>query len=633
MSKVERKEFKESTKIVRSTNGNVNNFDNSLDYLLEDLQNTVSRPGSSLANGTTGSNKYTGLEMKNNSMNRMITKHPVKEYSEKDSHSFIDESGNRHFKTTTKEAYSYKSTDGGEKMRMENNIHQLDSLLDDLQQVKPSGYNNNVTSKSAYQAYSEKTISGSGRTTPTYSHRSRSADRHSENTYGDIKSLRTMTPSPTRSNTSTLNRSTQRITNVQEYPTEVIQTTTPDIHPEILASLDPELLPGGNTKVTTTIKTYTYEIPGSTPLDSDKYTYSASPNTTITTPSKSFVYNKNESNTLSKNYYSSSSGYQSPSPTFGSPGSDRKVIKETITTKNYQPPNRYNQEPGKHTYVYNESQTTRRYVDHPENTPPSRNEYHNTHVSRNVNRNVNTNINRTDVYSSQTHSTDVHNRSDSPDSSHLPPVPVTIQRFDSMSNLNARHHPDTELFDPKYGPGSNRPNSRPTTPSTPEVNVTYKYRSQTNTQNVYRPVGEEPALPGRFPTDQVEPPKKLDELMATIGNEPPTNAYNSGWAQHEEDVVRQRKVESLKSHKEYEDQQRKPETKNVSGPPVYYPPGHEMFAKKEESGAWRAEGAMAKESGKYKYEAESKSKSKSSSGAAIVPVCLPLCCGLPCTIL
>lgn len=32
-----------------------------------------------------------------------------------------------------------------------------------------------------------------------------------------------------------------------------------------------------------------------------------------------------------------------------------------------------------------------------------------------------------------------------------------------------------------------------------------------------------------------------------------------------------------------------PRTKNVTGPAVYYPPGHEMFAKKEESGAWRAE--------------------------------------------
>lgn len=52
---------------------------------------------------------------------------------------------------------------------------------------------------------------------------------------------------------------------------EVMETTTPDINPEILANLDPELMPTGNTKVTTTIKTYTYEIPGSdSPLDNEK---------------------------------------------------------------------------------------------------------------------------------------------------------------------------------------------------------------------------------------------------------------------------------------------------------------------------------------------------------------------------
>lgn len=32
-----------------------------------------------------------------------------------------------------------------------------------------------------------------------------------------------------------------------------------------------------------------------------------------------------------------------------------------------------------------------------------------------------------------------------------------------------------------------------------------------------------------------------------------------------------------------------PKTKNVAGPPVYYPPNHEMFAHKEESGGYRAE--------------------------------------------
>lgn len=45
------------------------------------------------------------------------------------------------------------------------------------------------------------------------------------------------------------------------------------------------------------------------------------------------------------------------------------------------------------------------------------------------------------------------------------------------------------------------------------------------------------------------------------------------------------------------------------------------------------QGEYAKASGMYKYEAESKSKSSSKSGAAVVPVCLPLCCAMPCTIM
>lgn len=104
------------------------------------------------------------------------------------------------------------------------------------------------------------------------------------------------------------------------------------------------------------------------------------------------------------------------------------------------------------------------------------------------------------------------------------------------------------------------------------------------------------------------------------------------------------------------------QSKNIAGPPVYYPPGSAEFTKKEsaeggmsQSGVsasqntihpyffrsiiqttiFRAifQGAWQKASGKYEYEASSKSKSKSSSGKAIVPVCLPLCCGLPCVIL
>lgn len=79
-------------------------------------------------------------------------------------------------------------------------------------------------------------------------------------------------------------------------------------------------------------------------------------------------------------------------------------------------------------------------------------------------------------------------------------------------------------------------------------------------------------------------------------------------------------------------------SKNITGPPVYYPPNHELFSSKEEGSGYRAQvrvisskkylnsdkfhlqGGYARAKGSYAYESESKSKSKSKSGAAVVPL-------------
>lgn len=103
----------------------------------------------------------------------------------------------------------------------------------------------------------------------------------------------------------------------------------------------------------------------------------------------------------------------------------------------------------------------------------------------------------------------------------------------------------------------------------------------------------------------------------------------------------------------------KPSTKNAAGPPVFYPP-KPLFEKSEAQAAWRGrvsskrkitsndiafirlfllpslaktKGAMGKGSGNYEYEAEKNAKSTKKSGAAVVPVCLPLCCAMPCSIM
>ncbi|XP_022920058.2 rhoGEF domain-containing protein gxcI [Onthophagus taurus] len=658
MSRVERKEYQE-TKIMRTrspagmrgSKQNLGEFDNNLDYLLEDLQNSVSRPDSALGSNTyreIRTERNTDSSARSNSLSRITnTKaaNPVTEYSTDDSYSYTSPDGTKSVKTVKKEMYSYKTSDGTDGTRMQNNINQLDSLLDDLQQVKPSSESYRVGTSPGYQEYSKSKVI-SGKTvverdiiypeTPRSS-RSRTLDRsdrensvtrdiqYSSESTNDLKQLRTTSPSPSRS--STLSKQT-KVTNVHSYPMEVVETTTTDINPEILANLDPNLLPTGNTKVTTTIKTYTYEIPGAvypspgsaTDTTTEKYVYS--PNQSSSTPSKSFVYNKFENNSLTRNvnyqtdpnwqntsvYRETTTTnvqdqpYQRPPPPIG--GTDTSLVKETVTTRNYQPGNIYRDSSGKHTYMYDENTTTRNVDGYPPHREPP---------------------NKETVIIKETHTT---NTNTGPQYPSYPPQDTVIYRENTTSNnfSNQRYPRDNE---PRY----------PKPPPEP-MNITYKYSATSTTSNNYKgypPSSEtEPLLqPRPFPTDEDDgsPPKKLDELMATIGREPPNSPLNAGFNAHEIELAHQKKADNLRQQQIEHDEKKKEEiqrTKNVTGPPVYYPPGYEMFAKKEESGGgWRAEGAMAKESGKYEYKEESKTKTK----AALVPVCLPLCCGLPCTIL
>lgn len=345
-----------------------------------------------------------------------------------------------------------------------------------------------------------------------------------------------------------------------------METTTPDINPEILANLDPDLLPSGNTKVTTTIKTYTYEIPGTghKPLsgmspDSEKYVYS--PNQSQTTPSKSFVYSKvensdvtntvaypppSEQRTLKTNIYKettttnqSVAPYQRPTPP---PGAETTVVKETTTTRNYQPGHHVypdSSPPGKQTYIYNETTTTRNinegYPDEPpshgrpvrqQDIPPHKDIYivketHNTTSNRTSGPYPNgyppqEPSSKTIIYKHDTHTTNYA----PPPPRQTPPNTTVIYKTETNTTENYPYpgRPDDS-------PRSRRPNEPPYDPN--NVNITYKYTTHSTTSNKYGghpPGGEEsqPLLrPQPFPHDgELDgPPKRVDELMANIGNE------------------------------------------------------------------------------------------------------------------
>ncbi|XP_066151108.1 uncharacterized protein [Euwallacea fornicatus] len=689
MSTVERKEYQE-TRIMRnrSPGRNLTQFDSNLDNLLEDLQNSVSRPGSSLGQNASSSYKETSKYIsssgdgygRTNSLNRVTnlkSANPITEYSSDDAYSYKSPDGREKVHGYKKEKYMYgKSTVerdiGPEKSRMQNSINQLDSLLDDLQQVKKSSFSekeiyNSTGTDPGYQTttsvnrelhYGDTPPSSKSRTFERTEEKSYRKEGYStDGTYGDIRPLRPV--SPTSSRTSTLSKQT-KVMNVHDYPIRVLETPVPDIDPEVLAHLDPNLHPAGNTKVTTTIKTYTYEIPGSgnyptqvrenTDINEEylnkleRYTYS--PNDTITTPSKSFEYNKTENkenyfrqepgwkdSTLKKSYQELVKDevvrYRKPTP----PDEHTTVTEEITTVRNYQPGYQPDINPPtrNQTYTYNETVTTKNF---PLPPPPTTQETREYYINKET-------INRNQPPMSE-RGYPVYNPPSSPDRKKTYALKET--QTTHTTNYQNGYPPqrqvspprDVETFNPQNPPYGKKPQE--------PINIQYSYKSTNSSENRYKggyPPHEESQtlLPRKFPRgDETDgPPKRVEELMATIGGEPPNSPLNAGFTAHEREMAHKKVVETYKQQQapEVEEIQKKePATKNVTGPPVYYPPGHEMFANKEEGGgAWRAQGEYGKASGKYMYASESGAKSKTKKGMAVVPVCLPLCCGLPCTIL
>ncbi|XP_014244768.1 proteoglycan 4 isoform X2 [Cimex lectularius] len=242
---------------------------------------------------------------------------------------------------------------------------------------------------------------------------------------------------------------------------------------------------------------------------------------------------------------------------------------------------------------------------------------------------------RNKSYSYSTSSTMRETRSDAPKTPppHRSPSPVSFQQ-----------PPLPKTPDPSHRLTYNV--------SPPHTVSSYKYSSTTNNHydshsTMPRPF---PAVPSPTQNEQ-QPPKQLDELLASLGDPDPRNN------RYMETRVVENRYQSNHHHQnhngpspapapapvvektievnrvENEKVKEKGDTKNISGPPVYYPPG-ELFAKKEESMMMKQEGGgMYKSKGKYAYEAKSKSKVKESSGKAMVPVCLPVCCAMPCSIM
>ncbi|XP_061942704.1 soluble scavenger receptor cysteine-rich domain-containing protein SSC5D isoform X1 [Apis cerana] len=391
------------------------------------------------------------------------------------------------------------------------------------------------------------------------------------------------------------------------------------------------LAPGPNTKVTTTIKTYTYElpgppetylpggnVPGTVVLPGDQTITYTIPKGTTSTADKTITYQTVTENVPSK----SPARYSSPPP----PVTD--VTKKSTTI--HQESKFYREE---HHGGRPSHPTTTSY--HPGSPPPIENK---TTITRNE-KYYQVDGTYPNGYPAGDHpGTTVIYQNQPPNVSETHTTINRVEEHYPSRPPSSGRHPTPD----KPGTPVNYYTSPPQSSAQPQSTTIYKLSNTTTTIPPNKnPEDHEVLLPKPFPVEDVRakpvnnvqtPPKKLEDLMAS---------FSDTEREVLEDIEKREKEQQKDSPAVKKEVDFVPHTppkvksKNVAGPPVYYPPGAAEFTKKEECNAAmsQAGGGWAKAKGKYEYEASSKSKTKSSSGKAVVPVCLPLCCALPCVIM
>ncbi|XP_054736732.1 uncharacterized protein LOC129243608 [Anastrepha obliqua] len=421
------------------------------------------------------------------------------------------------------------------------------------------------------------------------------------------------------------------IDSTELIPSTSTTTTTTQLEKDLQnLPLTEDILPVPGTKVTTTVRTYTYEVPATGTL-------SRTPLTSST-----------RYNTIQRNEMNSSTLQSSPHTTHITP-----VVPQTViyNTESYSLNNRSNDRPITSNQIYEvrehrETNTLQNNLplQQPRSPPTS-----------GTNKTIIYKVNKTE----NIHTGPEYNHPDYPIQQHLPqngpygppqdsyePGPSGTRYIykESSNTVNTIH--GTPGGPPNSHPGYLPPAHPPHKPASPSDNgypphgptsishVTYKYSSSSKTnrhQGPSSPYGSPPTAsqPAPFPVDGVEypvnssPPQKVDDLMQSFGQVDSVDRT-------ELSTPRKREIETaVATPNQYIP------TVNKAGKEVYYPPGHEMMiTKREEMAAGSAAGGRwAKGSGMYEYESGSRSKSKSKQGGAVVPICLPLCCAMPCSIM
>ncbi|XP_043468439.1 mucin-5AC [Leptopilina heterotoma] len=579
------------------------NLESNLDALLEDLQTTVSKP-----------------EAKTTTINRTIrSSSPLVEYrSAANSSKTVSESTRTvsptRGTTTTTEKYITTGPAGAP-----SGIPGLELLDKELQDVQPGQsktvaykqvsyhYNkdldgkpmdswDNLTSPALIDSIRDRSYEESSRTRRRSPEPTKSVTRELTS-YSD-SSLRTRQPSPIRS--------TQKDVFYQESKESyrsnprTLTSTSHEVLEDVTPAVPVNLAPGPNTKVTTTVKTYTYELPGAP----DTYV-----NSSLTkNHDKSVTYSSTKDPGVQKTitYEVDQRGYRSGSPVRYSP-IDVPVKSKTVhAEEKYFREERHGYRPTSPTYHTSSNATT---IYHGSPSP--------TGTSSLTRREKFSDINGYGPRGPGDFTDHAELKSTTYYQSPVAPVSETR----------------TELIEEHYSSRSRSPPRTyyPPVQTTSAKETIYKFEKSSKSCDGPKPFpsGGVKVYPTKPPISE-GPPAKLEDLMASFSD---TEKEVLDEIDRKERVQRRTK-EIIK--KEVEFTNSPPRSKAAS--PVYYPPGSEL-AKREGSGSMaHSSSAYMSDKGEWKrgmYEKESKSETKwkTKKGKVAIPLCLPLCCAAPCVIM
>uniref|UniRef100_A0A1B6D0C4 Uncharacterized protein n=1 Tax=Clastoptera arizonana TaxID=38151 RepID=A0A1B6D0C4_9HEMI len=629
-----------------------NNHDGNLDALLEELQTSVSRPGSSLGinGGPVSGYREVTRTITTESTGQpagKTTEYQIEYLNPANSTTVLADFGKdlgllkesdlhagRNIASYKTVQYEYKTSGTqnqsvtGSDLRMHQNINELDSLLDDLHTAQRTGFADTSRSVKQVQGIDSGLLEPIDTSTPHGGHSTQSIEKRSfqEQRYGSVGR---QSPAREREVKKELIFTGGSKKDFQPVPSPIQQRK------EIYKYETHKTTRSGNTRDVSPPQDR--RQPSPSPL---KNTNSSPSSNRQITSVRSYNYSSND-----QDIPRASALHRSPSPA-------SKIAHTTV--KSYQ--REYN---STHDSAFDASKSNRSQSPLTKVTSSTAYNYNAPEPPKAPPTSKITSVNSYN-YSSTRESnkqsyhdnsrTPPPHRSPSPVAFTQPPLPSTTTNTVKTYNFETSPRPQSPQPIQKFSPSdpSRTLTYQVSPPQQQPTVISYKYSSTSTHDSKYPGEENAPLLPRPFPSPSPvpnnhlqQPPTKLDDLMASFSDTEMQQQHES--TRYYPPQAPREHITPVRLESTPLPAQPSPapaatamqsKSKNVAGPPVYYPPGVELFSKKEEASfQQQGGGGKMKAKAKYEYEASGKSKSKSSSGKTVVPVCLPVCCAMPCSIM